>query len=302
MRHAFGSFATGVTIVTTMSDAPVGVTASSFNSVSLDPPLVLWSLAKASLSIEAFRRAGHFAVHVLGAHQDDLSTRFSRSGEDKFRDLRWSVGVTGSPLLSDYCALFECRTVHTYEGGDHDIFVGEVMRFERREMPPLLFHGGRYAEARSRAAPAKKPTVTIENGRFTEDFLLYLVSRAHFETSRRTRSLRDAAGISEGDFMVLCTLSMAGSLSPRELQEELEHTGMSPCDQALAELASRGLVQGETVLSMTDLGRATFIPILACAKGVEDELTGNFTLAEIEETKGVLRRLIESAERLSDRG
>src|SRR5690554_1936916 len=119
-RIALGSFATGVTIVTTAADpeTPVGVTASSFNSVSLDPPLVLWSLAKSSQSLDAFRGSGHFAVHILSCLQEDLSNAFARSGADKFANVDWQPGAIGSPVLDNFAARFECRTVHQYEGGD----------------------------------------------------------------------------------------------------------------------------------------------------------------------------------------
>ena len=153
-REALGSFATGVTIATTRDadGAPVGVTASSFNSVSLDPPLVLWSLARDSRSHDAFATSGHFAVHVLAAGQEALSDRFARSGADKFAGTDWREGALGSPLFAEYAALFQCRTRHQYEGGDHAIFVGEVVAHEAREAAPLLFHAGRYAERRPRAA------------------------------------------------------------------------------------------------------------------------------------------------------
>ena len=152
-RDALGSFATGVTIATTRDadGAPVGVTASSFNSVSLDPPLVLWSLAKGALSRGAFSGSGHFAIHVLAAGQQDLSDRFARSGADKFADIAWSDGLLASPLFENCAARFECRTAHEYEGGDHIILVGEVVRFEARDVAPLLFHAGGYARRRARA-------------------------------------------------------------------------------------------------------------------------------------------------------
>ena len=114
-RNALGSFATGVTVVTTAlgPDRPVGVTASSFNSVSLDPPLVLWSLAKSSQSLTAFRDSGHFAIHVLSCDQELLSNRFARAGEDKFRDVPWDAGTLGSPVLEEYCTSCLARlTVH----------------------------------------------------------------------------------------------------------------------------------------------------------------------------------------------
>ena len=145
-RSALGSFATGVTVVTTAlsADEPIGVTASSFNSVSLEPPLVLWSLAKKSASLDAFTKSGHFAVHILSCEQENISNRFARSGADKFAGTRWSKGQLGSPVLADYAAKFECRTVHQYEGGDHIIFVGEVLDLDQRDMAPLVFHAGKY--------------------------------------------------------------------------------------------------------------------------------------------------------------
>lgn len=147
-RTALGGFVTGVTVVTTLDsdDAPFGVTASSFNSVSLDPPLVLWSLAKTAQSIAAFCGSGHFAVHVLAADQASLSNHFARSGGDKFSSLEWEKGLLGSPLLTPYASRFECRTLHQYEGGDHIIFVGEVVNCDQQNGRPLVFHHGSYAE------------------------------------------------------------------------------------------------------------------------------------------------------------
>lgn len=147
-RGALGQFATGVTIVTARGPdgAAVGVTANSFNSVSLDPPLVLWSLAHTSRSMPVFREAEHFAVHILARDQQQLSDRFASSVTDKFAGL----DVTGdrSPLLAGCTARFECTTRHRYEGGDHLIFVGEVIAYESGDKPPLLYHSGGYAEAR----------------------------------------------------------------------------------------------------------------------------------------------------------
>lgn len=147
-RTALGVFATGVTVVTTLDGAgiPFGVTASSFNSVSLDPPLVLWSLAKTAQSIDAFSGSGNFAVHVLAADQQPLSNRFAKSGGDKFSSLNWTRGVLGSPLFTKYASRFECRTLHQYEGGDHIIFVGEVVNFDQQDGKPLIFHQGTYIE------------------------------------------------------------------------------------------------------------------------------------------------------------
>jgi len=155
LRRALGCFATGVTIITTLDadDLPVGLTANSFNAVSLDPPLVLWSLACSSRSLAAFRQRRRWAVHVLGRGQEELSQRFASRGIDKFRDVAGVPGLDGVPLLSGCAARFQCRTVHEYAGGDHVIFVGAIAAFERGEAAPLLFHGGRYAALQPAAEP-----------------------------------------------------------------------------------------------------------------------------------------------------
>jgi 3-hydroxy-9,10-secoandrosta-1,3,5(10)-triene-9,17-dione monooxygenase reductase component len=146
MRDALGAYATGVTIVTTRAPngLAVGVTSNSFASVSLDPALILWSLAKSALSRRAFEEASAFAVHVLAAQQEDLARRFARSGADKFSGLDLSDGHGGVPVLAGAAATFECRRAVTHDGGDHVIFIGEVRRFTHAGHAPLVFHGGAY--------------------------------------------------------------------------------------------------------------------------------------------------------------
>lgn len=154
-RQALGAFATGVTIVTTRDrdGNDVGLTVNSFNSVSLEPPLVLWSLARSSEQLmSAFADATHFAVHVLAADQEALSNRFASRGIDKFAGLATHRGIDGIPLLAGCAACFQCQTVQRYAGGDHQIFIGEVVDFENFQLPPLLFHAGQYAELAAKAA------------------------------------------------------------------------------------------------------------------------------------------------------
>lgn len=145
-RRALSCFATGVAVVTTR-DADgerIGMTISSFNSVSLDPPLVLWSIAENSYSYDAFVNAEYFAVNVLTMDQRDLSTRFARKSVNKFEGLDVHEGLHGLPILPEFAACFECRTEHLYEGGDHKIVVGRVLRLEDRETDPLIFYRGHY--------------------------------------------------------------------------------------------------------------------------------------------------------------
>ena len=145
-RRALSAFATGVAVVTTVDEdgGPVGMTISSFNSVSLDPPLVLWSIDKAAMSYEQFMQAEYFAVNVLAMHQKDLSSRFAQTGGEKFEGLECGKGVGGVPTLPEYAACFECSTEHRYEGGDHTIIVGRVLELEDRESDPLIFYRGRF--------------------------------------------------------------------------------------------------------------------------------------------------------------
>jgi 3-hydroxy-9,10-secoandrosta-1,3,5(10)-triene-9,17-dione monooxygenase reductase component len=145
-RDALGSFVTGVTIMTARDEAgrPYGLTANSFNSVSLDPPMVLWSLSLRSGSLPVFRDADNWAVHVLAADQQAMSDRFARPGDGKFAGVEDVDGPEGAPLLAGYAARFGCRARFEYEGGDHAIFLGEVVDFDRREADPLIYHGGRY--------------------------------------------------------------------------------------------------------------------------------------------------------------
>ena len=146
-RAALGMFATGVTIVTArgLDGELIGLTASSFNSVSLAPPLVLWSLAQAAGSMAVLSTGSHYAINILAADQKELAERFSAKRAGRWLDVAWSPGVAGSPLLSGAAATFECFNRSRYEEGDHVIFVGEVERCAHRAgAAPLLFHGGKF--------------------------------------------------------------------------------------------------------------------------------------------------------------
>lgn len=147
-RNALGQFPTGVTVVTTLDKDgnKVGMTANSFSSVSLDPMLVLWSIAKTSSSFEVFNETEHFAIHVLNANQKDVSNTFaSKDCADRFAQVAHSAGHAGLPILDDYSALFQCEIEARYEGGDHIIMVGRVVEFDNKAEAPLVFHAGRYA-------------------------------------------------------------------------------------------------------------------------------------------------------------
>jgi flavin reductase (DIM6/NTAB) family NADH-FMN oxidoreductase RutF len=149
LRQVLGTFFTGVTVITTIDSAgrPHGLTANSFNSVSLDPPLILWSQSRAAPSHPTFRACSRFAVNILAEDQIDISKRFARGGIDKFAGVGTHAGEHGMPLIDGCAAWIECRLVDTYPGGDHVVFMGEVEHIARHGRQPLLFGDGRYRVA-----------------------------------------------------------------------------------------------------------------------------------------------------------
>ncbi len=296
-RNALGQFATGVTIVTTMDrdHKPVGVTASSFNSVSLDPPLILWSLAKTANSMPAYQNSGGFNVHVLASHQDNLSNQFARPSDDKFRGVDWKSCENGFPLLPEYAALFRCKTTFQYEGGDHIIFVGEVVDFERKDLPPLLFHSGRYADKRTKGeTDIKEPGVNLADGTFSNDFLLYLISRSHFQTSNPVRQAASDIGLSETEYFCISILAMNGELLEEEIISRLEHTGHIPDSDIFGRLERKALITRERQSAkISEQGRNIFVEFLSLSKSLDEQIKKHFTPEELSNAITFLQKVID---------
>ena len=297
-RNALGQFATGVTVVTTSNDNgdPVGVTASSFNSVSVDPPLVLWSLAKSSHSMPAYQTSGGFNIHVLASHQDKLSNQFARPSDNKFEGVDWKPCENGHPVLPEYAAIFRCETQYQYEGGDHVIFVGKVVDYEAHDFPVLVFHGGKYADAKAKLKlpETTEPAIDLEGGQYTDDFLLYLISRAHFQSSYPTRKACADIGMNESEYFCLSTLSMSGALSAKDIVSRLEHTGHHPDEHIFAQLRAKGWIDGnKDAFTITANGRDTFIKLLAQTKALEEQLLKHFTDEELAEAKIFLKKFVK---------
>ncbi len=146
-RKALGCFATGVTIVTTLDGGgrPVGLTVNSFNSVSLDPAIILWSLRRTSSNLQNFLECRSFCVNVLSEDQEDLARQFAVSSQEKFDGVKWRHAPSSAPRLNDCTAYFDCRLFGNHDGGDHVIFLGEVEEFgSRASRPPLMFVNGEF--------------------------------------------------------------------------------------------------------------------------------------------------------------
>jgi 3-hydroxy-9,10-secoandrosta-1,3,5(10)-triene-9,17-dione monooxygenase reductase component len=300
-RSALGAFTTGVTIVTARAPdgTRVGVTANSFNSVSLNPPMILWSLAKSARSLASFEVAQYWVVHILAANQDELSTRFARSGGDKFAGLETETGLGETPLLKSCACRLQCKTAFRYEGGDHVIFVGEVVAFDRNDIPPLVFHDGQYALATRKA----EPTLLSGNSprdsdiSYGEDFLGYLLWRAYLHFRNRVIVPLNARGLDPDTFMILALLLHRDGRSPEQLSSGLRQLGSQAVTQHLEVFRARGWVrtEGEAPASrvwLTDSGREVVLHIHAASKSIEADLLERLAGGEALALKHLLRRFI----------
>lgn len=300
LRGALGSFATGVTIVTTRdaTSADVGLTANSFNSVSLDPPMVLWSLARTSLCLPAFQASRYFAVHVLAADQQPLSDRFATRGAEKFAGLALERGEGGVPLLPGCAARFVCRTAFQYEGGDHIIFVGEVLSLDHFERAPLVFHGGEYAVAARKAAALSTVAEASEaEAAFNEDFLGYLLGRAHFQMYGRLKQHLGRHRLTSDEHFVLSVLGIVDGRTRDEIDALIAYTGITVTSALVEQLVQRGLLSAaDTRLHLTDEGRRVTIELMAAAKAIEAHALMQLDYSEAQMLKNLLKRLIRSTD------
>lgn len=293
-RRALGRFVTGVTVVTTRDadGRPVGLTANSFSSVSLDPPLVLWSLSRRSANLAVFEAAGHFAVNVLAADQTALSERFARPSHDRFAGVDWTEGVGGAPVVAGCAATFECRTESRHEGGDHVIFLGRVERFDHAERVPLAFHGGRYAAT----APYGMPDAAEP---FSDDYLLYLLARASSLASAEFHAELGRLGVPVPTWRILAILSgtegrTVGAVAARALMKQPTVT------KILDRLAEEGLVTRSPVpgdrrsvlVTITPAGEAVVADLVGRARAHEREILAGHTPAEALILKRALQQLV----------
>jgi flavin reductase (DIM6/NTAB) family NADH-FMN oxidoreductase RutF len=298
-RHALGAFTTGVTIITALGSdgARAGITANSFNSVSLDPPMVLWSLSKTSRSVPIFASAQHWAVHILSAEQETLSNRFAKGAADKFVGVDTEPGIGGTPLLTGCTARLLCKTSFQYEGGDHIIFVGEVLEFDRSERPPLVFHAGRYAIATRKINTISRAPAGDAEASFGEDFLGYLLARAHFQFYSRVREQIQAKNLSDLDYFILTVLSVRDGKSVDQINAHFSYTGYRATPDVMQSLCARGLLHSQSNTSeapcyLTDVGRDTTLHLIAAAKAYEAGILARFGDWDAVALKNLLKQFV----------
>ncbi|WP_239482041.1 flavin reductase family protein [Zestomonas insulae] len=289
-RQALGAFTTGVTIVTTRGPdgQDYGLTANSFNSVSIDPPMVLWSINKDSSSAHAFTEGSHFAVHILATDQEPLSNRFAKSGADKFAELELQRGPSEIPLLDGCSARFQCKTTYQYEGGDHIILVGEVLAFDRFDKAPLVFHSGGY---RRLVPPAPRGQESVIYG---ENWLGFLLGRAYYQLQLPIRQQLKTMGMQDSDFELLGILSFSEGRTLDELRQLFEFTGKALVEEQLATWLENDLLTlDEQRVLFTDKGRQLAIQWLAFAKAAEMSALEGLSYDEAQQLKLLIGRVIQ---------
>ena len=292
-RNALGSFATGVTVITTVGTDgdDIGVTASSFNSVSLDPPLILWSLDKRSMSMSAFERCDYFVVNVLGAEQVDISNRFARAGEDKFAGLQVERGFGNVAMLPGCSARFQCQPEFEYEGGDHVILVGRVIDFDVSERPGLVFQQGRYAVGTDHPMTGKSTDADDPTG-FVASFLPYMTGRCHQGMLSKFQQTISNGPLSDHQYRLLFSLKDLGAASPERLCE-LSLLSIETVEDALADMISLGLVlsnrggYGATAKGLEELSQME-----AAVRDSESQMLSVFSADEADTFKRQLARLM----------
>ncbi len=292
-RKALGSFTTGVTVVTTrgVEGEDVGLTANSFNSVSLDPPMVLWSLDRKSSSAAAFLAAEHFAVHILASDQEQVSNQFAKRGIDRFAGVALERGHGDVPLLTGCSARFECRTSYRHDGGDHIIFVGEVVAFDSFGRAPLVFHGGTYGLLMKKAEDDLDASSS-----FGDEWLGFLLGRAYYQMLMPLRAEVERQGLDDVHYNILSVLSAGEGRSVSEVRRLVDFTGHRVGDEHFSSLVLRKLifVEGDERVRFTEAGRHLAIELMAAGKAAEADAVGELDFNEARLLKLLLKRVIRA--------
>ncbi len=287
-RRALGNFATGVTIVTAQNaqGEKVGVTANSFNSVSLDPPLILWSIDKKSSSFHVFEDASHFAVNILSGSQIELSNKFSRRNIDKYEGTSYHEGLGFVPVLENCSAVFECERHQIIEGGDHWIIIGKVVAFHDEGRSPLVYHQGAYSGV------IPHPLLQLkESSHHTEDLtqehhghlhhnVCYLMSRAFkfYQNDYIPKQL--VTGFRTSEARLLLVLGSGTASSKMDLPRDIAMP-MREVEQAATILKKNALLQEKDgFFFLTEKGKETAHHLFDLADSHQNEVLNQYPKEE----------------------
>lgn len=292
-RRCLGQYATGIAVVTAQSGQTLnGMTINSFASLSLEPALVLWSIARTSRSFDFFTQCQSFAINVLSAEQIKLSQHFSSKLEDRFSDIDWQPGQHGSPLLAGCIAHFECTTEQAFEGGDHIILVGRVSRIARFAGTPLLFSQGQYSIADTHPSAAGEPE-SVGGAPRPETNLLSSIFDAHHALSEAFEEHRRAEGVSLAVARVLASLYARPGIGIEALARET-YLGQRDIEDALGELQRKAMLHKDSDggLRLTAEGERARLAIRERWQAFQKAQLEGTSASELKITLATLDRLL----------
>ncbi|MBT5074721.1 MAG: hypothetical protein HOJ34_01795 [Kordiimonadaceae bacterium] len=298
LRNCFGKFATGITVITAIAPdgSKLGLTVNSFSSLSLDPPMILWSLDKKSKSMDALCAASHFAVNVLASDQMDLSNNFARTSDEKFDDIELTTSEFGLPLLAGTVAHLECSNINQIEGGDHIIFIGKVENFDMGHKKPLLYTNGQYTVAARH--PGTKLAEPVEEDRSSSDeFIIPLLLRSYWEISEPFYKEIQDEGIPASHARILVHLSHSPALTTRELGTAVR-VDMATVAMSVNWLCDNGHLNRveDDKLVISEEGLSHLNKVQSRAERFEKEILDGYSDEDVNMLKSILRKLIYRAD------
>ncbi|WP_043768474.1 flavin reductase family protein [Algiphilus aromaticivorans] len=296
LRDALGSFATGVTIITTRADGDrsLGVAAASFNTVSIEPPMVLWSVPRAATSASCFEGATHWAVHILASDQEAMARHFAGNGSNDFSAFRVEAGSGGAPLLPGCATRLQCRTAFRYTGGDHLIFVGEVLAFESHERSPLLFHDGRYTLALQNG---DADTPNEARAEWSANNLGYLLGRAYFQLYAHIQPHAQRNGLDDAHYFALAVLILRDGRTLDAINAVFAYSGIETSPAQMQALCARDLLRASgrgasARYHLTESGRQLTLRIVAAAEAAERDALADMSEADATALRHLLHRFV----------
>lgn len=299
-RRALGNFATGVTVMTAQNSQGerVGMTANSFNSVSLDPALILWSIDKHSTSYRVFTEATHFAVNVLAATQIELSNRFARRSEDKFAGVTFELGYGQAPILQHCSATFECEKYAVHDGGDHWIMLGRVLRFTDHGRAPLVFHQGAYSAVMPHPSLNQKPILTaydaaeLDQQARLHHNIYYLLTQAVRAYQNEYLPVQLSSGFRTSEARLLMLLESKHSMALAEIANAAAMP-MHEIEQASIILVEQGLLDiDQDSYALTESGQQAAHSLFILAEQHQTRVFAKYSAEERDVFKRILKDLI----------
>ncbi|WP_417527475.1 p-hydroxyphenylacetate 3-hydroxylase reductase component [Marinomonas shanghaiensis] len=293
-RRCLGNFATGVTVITAKSadGKQVGVTANSFNSVSLDPPLVLWSIVKTSSSYAVFENSDHFAVNILAADQIDLSNNFAKPSDDKFANIEILPGVGGAPLLINTAANFQCEKYQVVDGGDHWIMIGKVVEFANYGRAPLLYVQGSYAGAIPFTG-AKTPAQNLASDKTLarlHDSAIYLMHKVLQKVQENYLPKQSSTGLSTSEARLLLVLSDTTGITIEDLTNLVTIPSVDVVS-GVESLKNFGLINKQ--LALTEKGHDMAERLWAISHQQQEDIFADLDANELANFKQQLHQLLK---------